>query len=330
MNHNKTLNKIVEIVKNSGSQKNCIVLSHQNPDGDTLGSMLTIGEVLRMLGHNVDRVVSDPVPEIYKFLPFANLVKAPCDSSLHEKYDLAFSLDCGSDKRLGSAVKFWQSAGSTINIDHHISNEKFGIYNWIEPNAVSTGQVVFWLAKSLKINITSELATLFYITLLTDTGCFSNSNTTAEALLWGAELIKLGADHLSIYQRVFLEKPFITLKAFGMVLSNLSLLENGNIAFAYIDHETMKNLSATSADTEDVADYMKRIKGVKISIFLREDSKRETKVSFRSNNEFDVSKIAASLGGGGHKRAAGANIKFPLNEAREIIVNKVLEEFKKF
>ena len=94
----KTLNNIIEVIKNSGKSKNCLVLSHQNPDGDTLGSMLALGELLKVLGHKVDRVISDPVPVVYKFLPFTNLVKASNDSSLSETYDFAFSLDCGSVK----------------------------------------------------------------------------------------------------------------------------------------------------------------------------------------------------------------------------------------
>ena len=325
----KTLNNIIEVIKNSGKSKNCLVLSHQNPDGDTLGSMLALGEILKGLGHNVDRVISDPVPEVYKFLPYTNLVTVPGNTSLRESYDMAFSLDCGSVKRLGKAGNFWQSAGNTVNIDHHISNEKFGKINWIEANATSTGQMIFWLAKNANINISTEVATLLYITLLTDTGCFSNSNTNSEALSWGAELIKLGADHLNVYRKVFLEKPFKSIKVFGISLGNINLIENGEIAWTFVSKDVLKNLSATGEDTEDIADHMMRTKGVKVGVFFREDES-ETKISLRSNSDFDVSKIAVANGGGGHKRAAGINIKAPFLEVKDQILTNIVEEYKRW
>lgn len=323
---NNTLNNIIETIKGA---KKSLVLAHQNPDGDTLGSMLAVGALLRQLGHKVDHSVSDPVPEVYKFLPYTDLVKSPNDSFLLSDYDLAFSLDCGSVKRLGKAQVLWAKAKSTINIDHHISNEKFATLNWIEPNATSTGQVVYWLANAMKLKVTKEIATLLYTTLLTDTNCFANSNTNADALNWGAELIKLGADHENVYRKAFLEKPFKTVKIFSIGLNNLTLCENPEIAWTYVNSKDMKAFSATGEDTEDIVDYVMRTKGVKVGVFFREDEK-ETKVSLRSVTDFDVSKIAMLLGGGGHRRAAGINIKLPLKEAQDLVLNKVIEEYKKY
>jgi len=316
------------IIKKIKDSKESLVLSHMNPDGDTLGSMLALGAILRESGHVVDHVVSDDVPEIFKFLPFAGHVKRPESKELQRNYDLAFSLDCGSVKRLGSAKTLWLNAKTTINIDHHISNEGFGNINWIEPEATSTGQVVYWLAEELKIKITKEIATLLYTTLLTDTGCFSNSNTNAGAMKWASELILLGAEHEKVYKKIFMERPYRAVKLFGAALNNLSLLEDGKLAWTYVDNALMKNLSAMSEDAEDIADYMMRTKGVKVGVFFRDDL-NEIKVSLRSNtNEIDVSKIAISMGGGGHKRAAGANVKAPFDEVKKTILDKVLYELK--
>lgn len=323
---NQTLNNIIEKIKGS---KKSLVLAHQNPDGDTLGSMLAVGAILRILGHTVDHSISDPVPEIYKFLSYTELVKEPEDTSLQSEYDLAFSLDCGSVHRLGKTQLLWEKAKYTINIDHHVSNEKFANLNWIEPDATSTGQLVYWLAKALKIKITKEIATLLYTTLLTDTGCFANSNTNANALRWGAELIELGTDHENVYKKAFLEKPFRTIKIFGIGLNNLTLCENPAIAWTQVRLKDMEAFSATSEDTEDIADYMTRIKGIKIGVFFREDEK-ETKVSLRTNTDFDVSKIAVEFGGGGHKRAAGINIRKPLEDVKKLVLSKVKEEFQKY
>lgn len=326
MQNSKVLSEIVNQIKSS---KRSLVLSHQNPDGDTLGSMLAMGAILKKLGHAVDHVMQDPVPTAYKFLPYVDLVKNPSNKNIQKKFDLAFSLDCGSLKRLGKAKDLWYLARNTINIDHHISNENFASFNLIEPEATSTGQVVFWLAKKLNVKVTKEIATLLYTTLLTDTGCFANSNTNAEALSWGAELIKLGAEHEKVYRHAFLERDFKSIKAFGEALKNLTLTENDQIAWTYINNDLMKKLNATSEDTEDIADYIMRTKGVKIGVFFREDL-NETKVSLRSLIDFDVSKIAASFGGGGHKRAAGINIKTPLKETIDLILKKVKDEYKNY
>ena len=320
------LNNIIEKIKDS---KRSLVLAHQNPDGDTLGSMLALGAILKSLGHVVDHVISDPVPQIYKHLPFSDLVKTPHDKNLQKDHELAFSLDCGSMNRLGKAKPLWLNAKTTINIDHHISNENFAKINWIEAAATSTGQLVYWLAKDLGIKITKEISTLLYTTLLTDTGCFSNSNTNAEALFWGAELIKLGAEHDKIYRKVFLEKPIKSIKIFGVALSNLNLMENGQLIWTCVNKDVMKSFSATGEDTEDIADYMMRTKDVKIGVFFREDE-NETKISMRSNIDFDVSKIAISMGGGGHKRAAGINIKSPFSEVKDIILKKVIDELRQY
>ncbi len=324
MPNNKTLDVLIDNIKIS---KRSLVLSHQNPDGDTLGSMLALGAVLKRAGHVVDRVISDPVPEVYKFLPFADLVKSPVDSKLQKDYDLAFSLDCGSLKRLGKAKELWLKAVTTVNIDHHVSNEMFGKLNWIEPEAVSTGQLVYNLAKALKIKIDKDIATLLYTTLLTDTGCFSNSKTNSGALIWGAELINLGAEHETVYRKAFLEKPYKSIKVFGAALKDLNLIENGQVLWTCVKKDYLKELSATGEDTEDIADYMMRTKNVKVGVFFREEE-NGTKVSLRSNTEIDVSKIAMSLGGGGHKKAAGINVNSPLIEVKDLVLKKVIAEVK--
>ena len=324
MNDYTKLDNLIQKIKSS---KKSLVLAHQNPDGDTLGSMLALGSILENLGHKVDRVISDPVPEIYKFLPFTELVYLPGSEDLQETYDLVFSLDCGSLKRLGKAKDLWQFADSTVNIDHHISNEKFATINWIEPDATCTGQLVYWLAQAMGIKVNKEVATLLYTTLLTDTGCFSNTNTNEEALKFAAELISLGAEHINVYRKAFLERPFKAIKIFGVALNNLNLIEDGQLIWTSVDKNTMKNLSAGSEDTEDIADHMMRTRGVKVGVFFREDE-NETKVSLRSNTEFDVSKVAMEMGGGGHKRAAGINIKSPLLQVKDVVLKKVIDELK--
>ena len=188
--------------------------------------------------------------------------------------------------------------------------------------------MISWLAKNGNLNISDDVATLLYVTLLTDTGCFSNSNTNSEALKWGAELIDLGADHLKVYKEVFMKRPYKAIKVFGISLADLNLIQNGKIAWTQVSSESMKKYGATAEDTDDIVDYVMRTAGVEIGIFFREDGS-ETKVSLRSASEFDVSKIAVSLGGGGHKRASGINIKSPFSEVKELVLNKVIEEYQK-
>ena len=314
-----------ELVAKILESKTAVVMAHLNPDGDTLGSMLALAKVLEQAGLEVTRIMHDEVPEIYKFFPDQDKVLCSMReedlAKLPTEFDLSFSCDCGSTARLGSAAKIWEKAKTTANIDHHLSNPLYGDLNWVDPNATCTGQVVKELADALikegkNIGTDVDLASLYYITLLTDTGGFRHSNTTQAVFNWAAELITQGADPSQIYNGLFNQIPFRAIKIIGQALDRLELNEINTdlgkkvaIAYTYTLREDLDEIGAKDEDTDEIVDHIMRIKNLDMCLYLREGKMMGSfKGSLRSVcQELDCSKIAANLNGGGHARAAGFN-----------------------
>jgi len=332
-----------EIVNAISAAETAVVVAHVNPDGDTLGSMLAIARVLEQLGVKVDRVMHDKVPEVYKFFPDADKVlcswneedrakmlgsyklnaegKLELDPSSSESYDISFSNDCGSIDRLASAGVVWKNAKTTANIDHHLSNTLFADLNWVEPDATSTGQVInnlvdFANKQGLNISIDKELASLMYITLLTDTAGFRHANTNAQALLWGAKLVELGADPSYLYNKLFNQMPLQAIRVIGEAQSKIEMFDlmvQGKpikIAYTQTSRQLLNDEGADDEDTDEIVDHIMRIKNADMCLYLREGRKPGVhKGSLRSANSCDIdcSVIAKQLNGGGHARAAGFN-----------------------
>lgn len=323
------------IVEKILSAKTAVVTAHVNPDGDTLGSMLALAKVLEQAGvERVDRVMHDQVPDIYKFFPDQEKVICSQDNTevLLEEYDLSFSCDCGSVARLGSAGEIWQRAKSTCNIDHHLSNPLYGDLNWVDPNATCTGQVVKELAIALnqlgcKIETDKDLASLYYITLLTDTGGFMHSNTTGKVFSWAAELVEQGADPSKLYHGLFNQMPFRAIKVIGAALDKLELIEvkpGLKLAYTYTLRSELAALDAKDEDTDEIVDHIMRIKEIQACLYLREAKVTgHYKGSLRSAiPELDCSEIASKLNGGGHARAAGFNLDAEsLDELKKKVLN---------
>lgn len=322
-----------QIIQKITEAKTAVVLAHVNPDGDTLASMLALAKVLEQIGLKVDRVMHDPVPEIYRFLPDQNLVIDSSDySSLLDSYDLSFSCDCGSLARLASAAEIWSRAKTRINVDHHLSNPLYGDLNLVDANATCTGQVVYELAEEFSLTIDSDLASLYYVTLLTDTGGFRHPNTNANVFKWAQELVALGADPSHLYNNLFNQIPFRAIKIIGLALSRLEIFRipssHGeiSIAYTYTDKSDLESLSATDEDTDEIVDHIMRIKNIQACLYLRQARiPQHFKGSLRSSVDFiDCSSIASKFNGGGHSRAAGFNIE---SSTREELRNRVFSAF---
>jgi phosphoesterase RecJ-like protein len=372
---------IIAAIKNA---KTAVVTAHVNPDGDTLASMLALARILESFGlETVHRVMHDEVPSFYKFFPDQEKVlcsmKDVDREKLLEEYDISFSCDCGSVQRLGSAGLIWQKAKLTCNVDHHLSNPLYADLNWVDVNATCTGQVVkdimLHLNKLIKaeslnngtvqiepLSINEDLATLLFITLLTDTGGFRHSNTNAEVFTWAAELTNQGAEPSKLFNLLFNQMPFRTIKVIGAALDAAEIIEldisdlisgerprddekeeNGvrrreivsknklRIAYTTTSKETLSKLSAKEEDTDEIVDHLMRIKDINMCIYLREDTKNESnfKGSLRSSCEIDCSKIANQLNGGGHARAAGFNCSAKsFHQLKSIVLEKIAEHIK--
>ena len=355
---------IITAIKNA---KTAVVTSHVNPDGDTLASMLALARILESFGlETVHRVMHDEVPSFYKFFPDQEKVlcsmKDVDREKLLEEYDISFSCDCGSVQRLGSAGLIWQKAKLTCNVDHHLSNPLYADLNWVDVNATCTGQVIKDIMLDLNklieaelpkgtaqrepLSINKDLATLLFITLLTDTGGFRHSNTNAEVFTWAAELTNQGAEPSKLFNLLFNQMPFRTIKVIGAALDAAEIIELdisdlisrnivlGNklrIAYTTTTKELLSKLSAKEEDTDEIVDHLMRIKDINMCIYLREDTKNESnfKGSLRSLCEIDCSKIANQLNGGGNARAAGFNCSAKsFHQLKSIVLEKIAEHIK--
>lgn len=314
------MQKTIEAIK---KYKRFLITAHVNLEGDSLGSQLAVKELVEGLGKEAFILDADEVPDHYKFLPRTNEVSN--DIAKKTDFDAALILDCPTLKRIGKVRRVLTKDKFIINIDHHISNEKFGDVNWVDPNASSAGEMVYRLFKEMKRPLTKEIALSLYIAILTDTGSFNYDNTSSITHEIAGELLGYGLEPASVSENVYERRSLSDIKLLGLVLASLEVNKKGNVAFAEI---TTKMLRATGADiskAEGLVNYARSIEGVKVAILFREEPKDNQKVhvSFRSKGDIDVNKIASNFGGGGHVRAAGCIVEGKLAEVEKRVVAKV-------
>lgn len=306
-----------------------MISSHINPDGDAIGSQLALCSILKDLGKEVLVLNSDPVPFNYKFLLNSYCVYTELSSKADSEItaEVAIILDCGKLNRIGEklASKI-QPKNALINIDHHLGNENFGTHNLVDSDACATGELVFKLMKYAGIEISKYVAECLYTAILTDTGSFKFSNTTAEAHKIIAQLIDKGANPGWIAEKVYEVIPYHKAKLFGMALDNLQTTSDGKIAYMWVTRQMFIQTGAKEEDTEGFAEYVRSLRNIQVGIFFRELDNSDVKVSLRSKGDFDVSLIAARFGGGGHQGAAGCVVSGPLNKSIEAILSSVIAE----
>jgi phosphoesterase RecJ-like protein len=302
-----------------------LVVTHENPDGDALGSLLAATLALRQLGKDAVMYLAGqtPLPREYAFMPLEELLREPpADAS--ERVMLA--VDCAKEDRIGDEAA---RSGATLvlNVDHHHDNTRFGDLNLIVADASSTGEVLRDVFAELGLALTPELAEPLYIALVTDTGRFQYSNTTPKALRLAAELVEAGADIHAVFQEVYESVEFAKLKLLARALGRAEVLEGGRIIVSYLVRTDFGEVGASEPYSEGIIDYLRAVEGAELAVLIREqlnDAAHAHKGSLRSSiDELDVSAIARRFGGGGHRQAAGFSTDLPLGE----IVEQVREGF---
>lgn len=278
------------------------IIAHTSPDGDALGSSLALLWLLRKLGKRAEAVCADPVPVLYAFLPLAGEVLPPKKAA---GYKNVIAVDCADKGRLGEAVSFFEAASATYNIDHHPTNDAYAQGNAVNPGAAATGELIYHLARSLKVKPEADFASCLYTALMTDTGNFAYSNTTGETLRIAGDLLDAGADGYALNLRVYRNSSFEKLMLLRQAIGNIRLYEEGRVCITSLSREETAACGAREEDTEGVVDCLRDIESVEIAAFLKESGANAWKVSLRSKLRADVGTIAAKLGGGGHERAAG-------------------------
>jgi bifunctional oligoribonuclease and PAP phosphatase NrnA len=288
------------------------VATHENPDGDAIGSLVAAAAGLRALGKTV-RTYLEPgstIPSELRLLDVTALERRLDPGSLAGWTLLA--LDCATLRRLGHGHRsVVGAADALVSIDHHYDNTRFGDVNLIDGGASSTAEILLDVLEALGVAITAEIAQALYVALVTDTGRFQQRTTGPGALRMAARLVDAGVDIQRVYERVFETMPLRKLRLLGVVIEHLVLYEGGRIAISHVERRDFARLGATESDTEGLVDHLRAVSGVEVAAVIREPPLAldghapPNRVSLRSRGGLDVSAIARKTGGGGHKQAAG-------------------------
>src|SRR5713226_1270738 len=302
-----------------------VLTTHENPDGDALGSLLAAELALEQLGKDTVMVLHGdaPLPGEYGFMPLADLQRRWPDD-VAERVLLA--VDCANESRIADPEVLGRVPLS-INIDHHHDNTRFGRINLIVADASSTGEVLRDVFRELGVKLTPDIAEALYIALVTDTGRFQYTNTTPKALRLAAELVEAGANVHRVFQGVYESVQFAKLKLLARALDRAQIYEGGRIVVSYLLRTDFGEVGAVEPYSEGIIDYLRAVEGAELAVLIREPPRQEgptRRVSLRASvDELDVSKIARASGGGGHRQAAG----FSSEESIEAITDFVRREF---
>ncbi len=296
------------------------ISSHISPDGDSIGSQLALALCLEKLKKNFYIYNQDPVPWRFENFPDIKWVKNSAPSG---DFDVIFFLDTANIRRLGTIIKDIELKDKFIvNIDHHISNELFGTVNIIKPDYSSTSEILYELLKPI-CEIDKDIAQLLYLGICTDTGSFKYPNTRANTFDVSSKLVKIGVDPSAIASRIWFEDRPNRVRLLGDVLRTLEI-HNG-YTIMYVTRKMLHQNDSNEAETEEFCDYGLTIKGVKVSVLLKERDKGIIKVSLRSKKGTDVNQLAVYFGGGGHKNAAGFEVEGKIEDVISKIQHKIGE-----
>jgi len=305
-----TLHETAEFLR---THDNYLILTHRNPDGDTLGCAGALCLALRAMRKNASILENPQTTRIY-----APEIKGLTISDVPADEYTAVAVDLPSLK----TIQLNRSAELPIDlvIDHHSSHGGFGERYIVVPEKASCGEVILDLLHELELNITPDIARLLYIAISTDTGCFKFKNTTADTLIAAAELIKLGVPNGDINHRLFTVKRMSRMKLESALIDGLELLRDGQLAIATLTLDMMNKCGADTSDLDEIANIATQPEGVEMAVTLREEANGETKVSVRTVRYANANKVCMEFGGGGHGLAAGVNLRTGLAESRERIL----------
>lgn len=300
-----------------------VILTHESPDGDAVGSALAMFLTLKKLGKTVDVIIPE-YASMFSFLPAADEIKK---EGKQEPYDLAISVDVTGINRLNGFASYFENAKVKIQIDHHQVNEMFADYNFVNPASPACAQNLIFIIEQLGVEIDKEIGTCLLTGIITDTGGFKYEGVSAETFEFTSWLLAKGVNVSDVYKRVMQTKTRANFELRKLVMDRMEFLCDNKVTFTYMTLEDEKNTGAEPGDHEGLVEIGRDIEGVEVSIFLRE-IENGYKASLRSNNYVNVSDVCTAFSGGGHKRAAGCSISSSFEIARESIIHEVEKYIK--
>lgn len=308
---NITLEKVKDILKN---KDNFYILTHQYPDGDTLGSSYALCMALQKMGKKA-KVLSDPFPEKYNIL---------CKGVKEEQFlpEYIISVDVADSQILAYSLKEYANK-IDLRIDHHALGKNFAKLEYVESSSAATAEIIYNLIKMLGVKIDKNIATCIYTGISTDTGCFKYSNATPRSYRIAADMLETGIDANNINRIMFDTKSRSRLEIERMVLDNIEFYCNSKCAIIYVTLDMIKKANANESDLESLASIPRQIEGVLVGITMRQKEDKSFKISIRTDEKINSSKISEKFGGGGHQCASGCSIKSDLKTAIKELVNVV-------
>ncbi|MFH1009835.1 MAG: bifunctional oligoribonuclease/PAP phosphatase NrnA [bacterium] len=296
-----------------------LVTTHVHPDGDAVSSLLAFGFLCDRLNRQTVSAMADPIPDRLRFLPGMDRVIVTQEQPLPQKYEAAVILDAGSLNRIGNLETCLAPSAKIVNIDHHLSNSHFGHVNILHLEASATSQILFDIFADFGFTPTAEEATCLYTGILTDTGRFRFANTTARALEVASCLVDLGADPALITERIYYEISRDDIQRMNKALETLEVFAGGEVCTLFLASDSQIQ------DSDALVDLALSIRGVEVALLFSEMADGRIRISLRSKNRVNVSRLAEHFGGGGHFKAAGLRMRGTLESARERLLPAVIE-----
>ncbi len=323
------MKKIINHLKNSN---HILIASHKNPDGDAIGSLIAMGLALEALNKNITLYNESPIPSAYRFLPSVERIVRQIKKT--NTYDTAIILDCADFQRIGKISSVISKIPVIINIDHHITNTRFGNLNLIDTSACATAEIIYNLLIEMALPISnSAIATSIYTGILTDTGSFRFSNTKKSAFAICEKMVEAGVDPYNVAQHVYGRYSLGRIKLLNMALESIEISDNGKMSMMILTKGMLDETGTLPEDIDGLINYAKSIENVKVAALIHElsngkevsEKPGDYHVSLRSDGTVDVAVIAGSFGGGGHNRAAGFNIESTLSDIKTQMLNISVE-----
>ncbi len=314
-----SLNEIKKFIEDND---NFAIIGHANPDGDCVGSCLGMWHMLRTMGKRAAVCINgEDVPHHLEFI-WDN----SCSAKDVQEFDAYIAIDCASADRLSAKIEDFNSAERTACIDHHRTNTGFAKVNAVIPDAAAAGEIMYYLASDVMgIKPTGAMADCIYTAIVSDTGGFKFSSTTARTMRAGAALLENGVESAAIFKKLFDTYTKKQIDIIGDITSTLTTHFGGKVAVIYVTDELLESKDMRFDEVDFITNLPRGIEGVEVGVFLKKRGD-EVKVSLRSGESVDVSQIASTLGGGGHMRAAGITLKCSLDEAKETILKEIEKE----
>lgn len=315
---------LTEIIQAIRGADNILVVTHTHPDGDAIGSQIALGNILEALGKKVFLYGEEQPSHLYEFLPGCGKIKSTLPDLA--EFSCAIALDCGDRFRLGRAMDALLSIRPFVVIDHHLGHKDFGDLRWIDAQRGSTGEMVYDLGVAFGGEISYETAYCLYAAIVSDTGSFKYSSTTADTFRIAGELLTKGVRPAEVAGKLFDNFTVSRLNLLKMVLDSLELHAENQIAIIAATREMFSESGAKQEDSENFINYPRALDSVKVAGFLKEAENGVVGVSLRSKGkDYDVAQVAASFGGGGHRNAAGYKVPGgTVSEVREKLLGELI------